>query len=86
MAKVKEDNKYSLFAFCRMKRDAGHEPQALAFRLAGNSPSYKHFTPISLLFLMKFHLQHYYNTKIRFVNKFKIFSKKSKKFQFFLLF
>lgn len=36
--------------FCRMKRDAEHEPQALALRLAGNSPSRKHLTPVFLLF------------------------------------
>ena len=33
-----------------MKRDAEYEPQANAFRPADNSPSRKHFTPVSLLF------------------------------------
>ncbi len=39
--------------FCRMKRDAEHEPQAVAFRPDGNSPSLGHFTLESLLFYTK---------------------------------
>jgi hypothetical protein len=49
LVKVKKDL-YYFYSFCQIKRDAEREPQALAFRPAGNSPSLRHFTRALLLF------------------------------------
>ncbi len=52
MAKEKRSDKLTLR---RMKRDAENRPQTkTVLRLVGNSPSDKHFTPVSLLFYTKF--------------------------------